>query len=664
MKLINNEKDDNINSLKTKVKKDKVKVINKKIYKYNKKLINNYISLKKKDLYEKIFSNKQSWNLIKLIIRKIPSENKYIHRLARELQLIDYFNFTEVFLQVSEILKLAGKIPHIIRGSSGSCLLCYLMRITDIDPIKEKICLSRFMHKDRASIPDIDIDFPHKFRDEIYSKVFSKWENRVARISNHIMYKERSAIREAIREQGYRKMVRRDFDLNDIFDDKETVKKVIKRSKELINNFRCYSLHCGGIIIFKNKVPDNLVLKDFEIKKGKVGKQIWMNKDQVEEADMIKIDLLSNRGISQLWDISKKPIDEYPYDDKKTMKVLSSGKNLGLTQAESRGMRKILKTMKPKNIEDLATALALIRPAASKNYQKSAFLRDYNRFTDKRNRDKFIIFDDDATLYIKSILNCDEADADNFRRAFSKNKKEGKAKFEKIIRNQSYSKREVDNIMEQLNQLAYYSFCKSHAYSYAKMVWALAYNKVYKPKEFWLSTLNNCNSSYKKWVHFREAKKAGLKLSLGKKPWYLVDNELRSEKSIYPLFNNSYEQLSKYGYWISDDFLPGMNYQEYWTKLTKRHTKAMVEKFNIIDFENNKIMYAKFKGLVATGRVHKKENGKGFITFLTVGYDDGKYIDLVIYGVHKVSKIFTISGYGKVKFDGYCKYIDVIKYNY
>ena len=276
--------------------KIKVKIKNKEYYKFNKSIIKKFIKMKKNELYSKIFSNKMSWSLIKLFTRKIETKCSYIHRLARELQLIEYFNFTLVFLQVCEILSLAGDIPHIIRGSSGSCLLCYLLGITDIDPIKENICLSRFMHKDRKTIPDIDIDFPHKFRDDIYSKVFKRWENKVARISNHIMYKERSALREAIRSEGYRKMVRRGFELEDIFDDPEQITRVRKKANELLNNFRCYSLHCGGIVIFKNKVPDDLVLKDFDIKGDEQGKQIWMNKDQVEDADMIKIDLLSNRG--------------------------------------------------------------------------------------------------------------------------------------------------------------------------------------------------------------------------------------------------------------------------------------------------------------------------------------------------------------------------------
>ena len=136
------------------------------------------------------------------------------------------------------------------------------------------------------------------------------------------MFKEKSAMREAIREQGYRKFVPREYNLNDIFDDKEKIKNVKEKAKELIGSLRCYSLHCGGIVIFPDSVPDNLLLKEFDVdKNGFMGKQIWMNKDQVEDADMIKIDVLSNRGLSQLWDISTKPIIDYPINDKKTLEI-------------------------------------------------------------------------------------------------------------------------------------------------------------------------------------------------------------------------------------------------------------------------------------------------------------------------------------------------------
>ena len=108
---------------------------------------------------------------------------------------------------------------------------------------------------------------------------------------------------------------------------------------------------------------------------------------------------------------------------------------------------------------------------------------------------------------------------------------------------------------------------------------------------------------------------------------------------------------------ISDNFLNGMYYEEYWTKLTKKHTK--LDKTII---ENHKIKYANFKGLIATGRGYKKDDNKGYITFVTISTEDGVYHDLVLYGYHKVCHMLCVSGYGKIKFDGYVKWIEVSKF--
>ena len=242
-----------------------------------------------------------------------------------------------------------------------------------------------------------------------------------------------------------------------------------------------------------------------------------MDKDQVEDADMIKIDILSNRGLSQLLDISKQEIRDYPIDDKRTLNLFKQGDNLGITHSESRAMMKVFKTMQPKSIKELAIALALIRPAASKNYQKSYFLRDYTPY--KYDKSNYIIFDDDATRYIKKLLNCDEGTADLYRRAFAKNKKKLKTEFIKKLNTLERNYHKRLNIIERLEQLEYYSFCKSHAFSYAQLIYCLAYQKAHNPINFWLSALNNCNSSFRKWVHFREANYAGIKLNPGKRPF-------------------------------------------------------------------------------------------------------------------------------------------------
>jgi hypothetical protein len=100
-----------------------------------------------------------------------------------------------------------------------------------------------------------------------------------------------------------------------------------------------------------------------------------------------------------------------------------------------------------------------------------------------------------------------------------------------------------------------------------------------------------------------------------------------------------------------------MYYNEYWTKMTKNHKID-----NKLISNDGNIKYAKFKGLIVTGRGYKKDDGKGYITFVTIASNDCVYHDLVLYGYHKISSMICLSGYGKLKTDGFVKWIDVIKW--
>ena len=102
----------------------------------------------------------------------------YYNRIFKEMKLIVKNNFVDCFLQVMEILQITKNIPHIIRGSSGSSLTCYLLGITNIDPIKYNISLARFTHKLRSD-PDIDIDFPYNQRDYIFNNIFKIWNKKL-----------------------------------------------------------------------------------------------------------------------------------------------------------------------------------------------------------------------------------------------------------------------------------------------------------------------------------------------------------------------------------------------------------------------------------------------------------------------------------------------------
>ena len=550
---------------------------------------------------------------LKLILdsftRKLPQQDEYNQRLRRELQLIRDRNFADTFIQVKTILQLTQDIPHVIRGSAGSSLVCYLLGITDIDPIYYNISLARFMHEERSDNPDIDIDFPYNQREEVYRRIYDHFgKHRVARISNHLFYKEKSAIREAIRRHGYRKRFSKYEDLEELLG-RETLEQVIKTAAQLCNTFRGYSLHCGGIVIFEDHIPPKWVLK---------GNQIKLNKDQVEKKNLIKIGILSNRALAQLNDLSNQPLNDYPEEDQATSDLLSRGDNMGITIAESPAMRKIFTSMKPKTRSDVAFALALLRPAAAAEGNKDKILNGH---------DPVLVFDDDAIDKFRELTGCTEAQADNYRRAFAKNKED---KIEELMSRIS-SEQDKQLIRENFKRLSLYSFCKSHAISYGQLVWALAYQKARKPKDFWLTAINHCESMYEKWVFFRHAVASGLKITLGKPPWQIIDNTVVGSEMF--ISEGQQMDLAKYGYWISDAFLEGCYYKE--------------------SIGEDDKTYVSFRGLVATYRRYtgerKTKSGDSQqykVTFVTVGYDNDKMLDLVVHGRPPVGRYKIIEGTG------------------
>jgi len=556
-----------------------------------------------------IFNNEIVKDILKKFKRKCPRKDIYIDRLATELDIIIKKEFYNYIFQVYELLDLVRDIPFIIRGSSGSSLVCYLLGITNIDPVEDNISFARFLNETRESMPDVDFDFPYNKRDEVFERIDKHWEARVARISNHVIYQEKSATREDIRQSMIKNEGKSSFISKSKCNPKffpQWKSEIENKKKELMGTMRCYSLHCGGIVIYDDKIPDEVKLET------KNKNQIKYNKDDVSDNGLFKIDILSNRGLAQLFDISDHPIENYPKNDELVTKLFAKGHNIGLTFAESPAMRKLLALVKPKDILGIAFCLALVRPAAANGFKSKAIV-DFER----GEFGNYLIFDDDAIQFIKSSINCDEGVADKYRRAFSKNKKILMTEFDNLLKEFNGS----EEVKSSLRDLRKYSFCKSHAISYAKLVWALAYCKVYFPQLFWLATLNHCNSSYRKWVHYNEAKTSGIELCAGKKPYKLKENRLISlggEKKSSKI-EDPIQQYKTYGFWITPEFLPNM------------YLEIIDDDIPLLENQ-----YAvKFRGVIAIGRVNNKNKYNynkqdESITFVTIGYDNGKYIDLTI----------------------------------
>ena len=584
-------------------------------------------------MYYELLNNQIVKDIISKFKRKCPKKKEYIDRLVYEFDIILKKDFVKYILTVYELLDLLDNIPFIIRGSSGSSLVCYCLGITNIDPVKYDISFSRFLNESRETMPDIDFDFPYNRRDEVFEKIKNHWENKVGRISNHVMYKEKSATREAIRQALIKNQGKSSFIPRNKCDSRffpEYKKEIEKTKKELLGKMRCYSLHCGGIIIYDDKLPEDILLKT-----SKIDNQIIYDKEDVADNGLFKIDILSNRGLAQLYQISDSQLEDYPEEDINITKLLTRGNNIGLTFSESPAMKKLLVMTKPKTISDIAFCLALVRPAAANGDKSKAI---YNLETQKEN---LIIFDDDAIKYIKQSVHCDESTADKYRRAFSKNKKMLMNEFSELLDQFNYTDNKKDKLNQSLYSLRKYSFCKSHAISYAKLVWALAYHKVYNPIEFWLATLNHCHSSYRKWVHFIEAKKAGIKLTNGERPYKIKNNQLISYGKKYKPIEDPIKQFKDYGFWLDSEFLPNM------------YLHSIDED---IPLPSNK-MFVKFRGLISIGRVNRK--GKDASTFVTISYDNGKYVDLIF------DKMIYFYPYDVIEGEGILEsYTDKIKFRH
>ena len=616
-------------------------IYNYEVVIHNQKMIKiNDLNMTKHNINNKFYQDSCSLEipnsieeLKKLFIRDIPNEDIYLKRLDFELEMLERKDLISHLMQAMQILHLTKDIPHITRGSCGSYLVCYVLGISHIDPVKNNIKFARFLTDFRKNLPDIDLDFPHNLRDEVFLKIGLTWPGKVARISNHVHFHDKSALRQAIRNAGIHKFIGKNEITNELVKlSKETKEFIMKEKESLENTFRCYSLHCGGIVYYPDGIPNELLLESKNSINNGVLKQITMNKYDIAKEKNFKIDILSSRALSQCYEINNyKPIsfENFIYD-KLTFDMLHKGDNIGIILGESPLMRKAFMKIKPTSIYDLAVCLSIIRPAAI----------DAREYMDNGDFDNSIIFDDDAIDLIGNYLKIDDEKADQYRRAFAKGDKKIINEFKEHIK--KFPNEKQKDIMKKFSHLSRYGFCKSHAFSYAQLIWQLAYMKANSPDKFWKATLNNCQSSYKKWVHYYEAKLAGVDYSkelLKKNDVSIYASNRKKKIENYTV----HEQLKKYGYWIikNDDFFP-----DCYISIKKDDTYH----FNGIIASSRTIKNKKCKKLMLFIGVAKQ-------TYIQINIDNIRYFDIKYIGIEGIGKPITDT-------DKICSIITATKYSF
>jgi len=377
------------------------------------------------------------------------------------------------------------------RGSAGSSLVCYLLGITDVDPVEWNIPVARFMNPLRDDLPDVDIDFEHHRQTQVMERIFRKWPGKTARLSNYVTYKEKSARREAAKRLGATGNLPRNFTYEGIGVDPQEAKRI---ERKLIGKKRAISKHCGGIVMFTRQLPKSLITQD---------NQILLDKYEIEDLEHLKVDILANRGLSQLLDIDPhRALADYPRTDDRTAALLRRGDVLGVTQGESPAMRRLFRAIQPTCVEDCVFATAMVRPVAMSGRQKAAMFQDWSQEAVQDS----VVFEDDAIEIISDIIGVDAYEADMYRRAFAKKNDE---KILEFVERLGSNPRKED-AMAALQELSGFGLCRAHAVNLGRLIWALAYQKAHNPEAFWAANLKHCQGSYRPWVYQCEAHRRGV----------------------------------------------------------------------------------------------------------------------------------------------------------
>jgi DNA polymerase III subunit alpha len=502
--------------------------------------------------------------------------NDVIERVAYELKVINDMGFASYFLIVWDLIKHAKDSDIRVgpgRGSAAGCAVAYCLRITDLDPIKYGLLFERFLNPSRISMPDIDMDFDSRYRDEMIRYAAQRYgRDHVAQIITFGTIKARNAVRDAARVLGYPYgvgdkvaklmpplVMGRDTplkycfeqsekyadgykaaaELRALYDSDTDVKRVVDVAKGLEGLKRSDGIHAAAVVITKEPVTHYLPIQ----RKPESGQDpndapivTQFEMGGVESLGLLKMDFLGLRNLDVITDTqamvrrSRDPqfdIDEIPLDDALTFNLLGKGDTIGVFQLESPPMRQLLRAMAPSSFDDVGALIALYRPgpmSANMHYD----------YADRKNGRKPVdYFHDDAKevlddtfglmIYQESVMRVAQkfagyslAEADNLRKAMGKKSREVMAKareaFETGCRDRGYDDlgRHLFDIIEKF---ADYAFNKSHSYGYGLVTYQTAYLKAHYPVEYFACLLTSVKSNLDKAaVYLSDCRTAGIKV--------------------------------------------------------------------------------------------------------------------------------------------------------
>lgn len=493
-------------------------------------------------------------------------------RAKYEIEIITTKGFAGYYLIVADFTGWAranGVRVGPGRGSGAGSIAAYAMRITDLEPLEHGLLFERFLNPERESMPDFDIDFSTKRRDDVKRYVTEKYgSDYVAQIATYNIIKAKQALKDSARVLGYPYEVGdrltkavppmqlgRDMSLAEMYDKenprfkeaaqfRETVEaspetKVVYETARGIEKIkRNTGVHAAGVIMSDTKLSDIVPLM-MRSNDGQIITQF--DYPTCESLGLIKMDFLGLRNLDILDDAliniernrgEKLVLEDLTYDDPKVYELLSTGETLGIFQLDSPPMRQLLKQMQPDSFEDISAVLALYRPGpmAMKSHTNYAMRKQGMQTVTPIHTELaeplsdildptygLIVYQEQVMQIAQRVAGYSLAQADNLRRAMGKKKKEVLDKefgpFSAGMTERGFSKSAIDTLWEILVPFSDYAFNKSHSAAYGVVAYFTAYLKAHYPAEFLAGLLTSVGDDRDKLGGYLvEARRMGVKV--------------------------------------------------------------------------------------------------------------------------------------------------------
>lgn len=499
-------------------------------------------------------------------------KQEYCDRLEVELECIVKMGFAGYFLIVQDFINWAKDQDIPVgpgRGSAAGSLVAYCMRITDIDPMEYDLLFQRFLNPERISMPDVDVDFCMRRREEVIKYVHRRYggDSKVCQIVTFGKMLARGVIKDVGRamELPYAEVdrlskmvpevlgiklkdaIEQESRFKEMADQNSKVSELLEYAQKLEGVARHTSMHAAGVVICDVDLDDVVPL--YRI--GDEGVTTQFDMKGSESIGLIKFDFLGLKTLDQIqyacqmvnqklrkkglvkskedeFNISEIPIDVGFEDARKTYELLQAGDTVGVFQLESSGMQELVIKLKPSTIEDIIALVALYRPGPLQSGMVDDFVdRKHGRkevvypFPQLesllKNTYGVIVYQEQVMMLASALANYSLGEADLLRRAMGKKDAAEMAKqknrFLQGCEENKLDLKKAEDLFDLVAKFAEYGFNKSHSAAYGYLAYQTAYLKANYRAEFFASLLSiESDSTDKVFQYISDARDAGLEV--------------------------------------------------------------------------------------------------------------------------------------------------------